>query len=160
LEEIISYEGFLKSKFKEKILKFCIYRDRCHKEIHAKLKEMDVEEALSDEIIEELINEGALNEERYVRSFIRGKFRINKWGKIKIRSELKKNDISEKLITVGMEEIDETEYMTILKALITSKLKTRKETRKYQIRNKVKSYAYGKGFEPELAEIILQELGL
>jgi SOS response regulatory protein OraA/RecX len=57
-----------------------------------------------------------------------------------------------------MEEIDETEYMTILEALIKSKLKTSKETGKYQIRNKVKSFAYGKGFEPELAEIILQEL--
>jgi regulatory protein len=160
VDGILSYGDFQRAKILDKMLKYCVYRDRCHKEVTSKLKEMGAEEELSGEIITELISEGVLNEERYVRSFVRGKFRISKWGRNKIKTELGKNNIPSQLINYGMEEIDETEYMDVLRHLLEDKVRFIKAKNLYEKKNKLRQFAYGRGYEPDLTDSVLVEINL
>ncbi len=157
-EDINSYYDVQKAKYLEKIRHYCAYRDRCHMEVSDKLKKMNVDADMSDEIISELITEGFLNEERFVLSYVRGKFRINKWGKSKIVRELKQREISQYLINKGLEEIDEEEYYETLKTLLLAKRRTFKAKNQYDLFNKLYSYAYRKGYESELIKSIIESL--
>ena len=81
-------ELFRQSDIVKKLQRYCVYQDRCHKEVVDKMKLMKIPYSLHDNVIVELIKDDFLNEERFVFSFVRGKFRIKKWGKIKLRNEL------------------------------------------------------------------------
>ena len=68
---------------------FCVYQDRCHKEVNEKLRQMNMIPEAIAVIVSELIEDNFLNEERFAKSFARGKFRIKKWGRLRIVRELK-----------------------------------------------------------------------
>ena len=157
-KDINSYRDVKKSKFLDRIKRYCAYRDRCHKEVSDKLKEMKVDTEMTDEIISELITEGYLNEERYVLAYVRGKFRMNKWGKRKILLELKQKEISQYLIKLGMKEIDEDEYYEVLKTLLSTKRKSIKAKNQYDLFNKLYSYAYRKGYESEAIKNAIEDI--
>ena len=90
-----------------KIQRYCAYQVRCHQEVRTRLLDMGVYADWLEEIIVQLIEENFLNEERFARSFARGKFRIKQWGRNRIRQELKKRNISAYCIRMAMEEIEE-----------------------------------------------------
>ena len=94
-----------------KLQYYCSYQDRCHKEVIAKLKTFGVKSNESNQIISNLIKENYLNESRFSKSFVRGKFNIKNWGKVRIINELKFRNISPYNITLGLNEIDEQDYM-------------------------------------------------
>ena len=99
-------------EIKQKMVNYCVYQDRCHQEVEHFLL---IPEA-KDEIFLFLMKENYLNEERFTRSYIRGKFNIKHWGKNKIKNHLKFKGISEKLIVKCFDEIDEDDYQkTIVK---------------------------------------------
>jgi len=95
-----------------KLQKYCVYQDRCHSEARTKLLKLKVYGDDLENVMSELIQEDFLNEERFARSFVRGKYRMKKWGRDKIRMELKKKSISAYCIKKGMEEIEEDTYMS------------------------------------------------
>ena len=81
-----------------KLQKYCSYQDRCHKEVEQKLKELRMIPEAADQIIMTLIDGNYLNEERFALAFVRGKFKIKKWGRHRLTSELKQRNISKYLI--------------------------------------------------------------
>jgi len=87
--------------------RFCAYQERCHKEVVAKLRQMRMIPEAIDLILTHLIEDNYLNEERFARSFARGKFRFKKWGRVRITRELKLRAISRYNIACAMEEIEE-----------------------------------------------------
>lgn len=91
---------------------YCAYQDRCHQEVGRKLKEMNMIQEASNQIILHLLDHDFLNESRFAQSYVRGKFRIKKWGRIRISLELKRRNISTYNITLGLKEIPEDEYLT------------------------------------------------
>jgi regulatory protein len=91
--------------------RYCAYRERCHKEVRQKLIEMRMIPEATDLIIHHLITENYLNETRFSQAFVRGKFRIKKWGKNRLVRELKLRDISQYNIKLALKEISETEYL-------------------------------------------------
>ena len=91
---------------RDKIQAYCAYQERCHLEVEKKLKSWGLIPDAVDMIVVQLMQQNFLNEERFARSFARGKFRIKKWGRIKIKLELKKKSIYAKCIEYAMEEID------------------------------------------------------
>lgn len=157
-DDINTYYDVQKAKNLDKLKSYCAYRDRCHKEVADKLFNLNVQDDMADEIISELITLGYLNEERFVLAYVRGKFRINKWGKSKIIRELKQRQISQYLINKGLQEIDEEEYLETLKNLILSKSKTFKAKNHYDRYNKLYSYVYRKGYESELIKNTIEDL--
>ena len=85
-----------------KLMQFCAYRERTHKEVEDKLKDMNMIPEAQEQIIMQLMQENFLNEERFAKSFARGKFRIKKWGKRRIVNELKMRGISPRNIQTGL----------------------------------------------------------
>lgn len=141
-----------------KMQRYCAYQDRCHQEVRSKLLDMGVYGDWLEEIIVELIEENFLNEERFARSFARGKFRIKAWGRNRIRQELKRRNISSYCIRKAMEEIEEEDYQETLQAILTKKEASLNEPDFYKRNHKLARYAQSRGFEPELAWQIIGKL--
>jgi len=128
----------------------CAYQERCQQEMRDKLYEWGLFSNDVENIIANLISDNFLNEERFAKAYAGGKFRIKKWGRIKIRIELKKRKISDYCIRKGMLEIEESDYLKILNEIIAKKLKEIPKG-KIQIRNyKAAQYAISRGFESDL----------
>jgi regulatory protein len=136
----------------------CAYQERCQQEMRDKLYEWGLHSNEVENIIADLISTNFLNEERFAKAFAGGKFRIKKWGKVKIKIELKKRKISDYCIRKGLAEIDDKDYINTLKEVISKKLKENTKG-KIQVRNyKAAQYAQSRGFEGDLIwDIIRQE---
>ncbi len=138
---------------KEALIKaanFCAYQERTHKEVRNKLYELEVSGDESEAIITWLIENNYLNEERFARLFAGSKFRQKKWGRIKIRQELKMRGVSDHCLKAGMSEIDGDDYMVTLQEVIEKKSKDIKDSNKLIIKQKLVKFALSRGFENDL----------
>lgn len=131
----------------DQMRRYCASQDRCHSEVRSKLLKKQVYGDDLEEILSQLVNEDFLNEERFARSYVRGKFRMNKWGRFKIKLMLKQKRVSDYCIRKGMEEIKEEEYLTTIDELLEKKLRGATD---YESRQKAKAAVMRKGFEPGL----------
>src|SRR5882672_10064540 len=104
-----------------KIFRYCAYQERSHQEVKNKLYEYGLRTADVDEVLSYLITEGFLNEERYAKAFTGGKFRIMKWGRLKIQRELESSGVSPRNIARGLTEIPPAEYSETLLGLVRRK---------------------------------------
>lgn len=135
----------------QKIKHFCTYQERSHYQVKEKLYSFGLYKKEVETILSQLIEENYLNEERYAIAFTSGKFRIKKWGRIKIKYELTQNKLSDYCIKAALRSIDEKEYEKTLCQLFEAKKKTL-HTEKNIFIKKQKLFAYlmQKGFEPAL----------
>ena len=139
-------------------MQYCAYRDRSQKEVEDKLLEMRMIPEAREQIIIKLMQEDFLNEERFARSFVRGKFRIKKWGRLRIKQELKLKEISTPIIKMAMTEINEKQYMSTLYALAEKKLNLLKEPNKLKRRKKLSDHLLQKGYEAGLVYEVTDSL--
>ena len=143
---------------KSRIRLYCAKEDRCQQQVINKLLDYGVSSGVSGEILLDLIQEKYVDEERYARSFCSGKFKINKWGRRKIIFELKKKKVSEACIQMGLEEIDEEEYLHILKQLLEKKKDLSKENNQFVRKKKMVDYVVRKGYESDLVWEVVHNL--
>lgn len=144
-------KAFTVSEIRDKLAKYCAYQDRCHWEVENKLNEFHLIPEGRDEIIIYLIQNNFLNEERFAKSFVRGKFNQKNWGRIKIKSELKKRKIPSKLIDIALKEINSEDYFSRLEELFEKKKETLKSEREsFKKKAKIRSYLLQKGYESDL----------
>lgn len=134
----------------EKMKAYCAYQERCHKEVKEKLFKLEVYGDAADEIIITLIQENFLNEERYAEAYCSGKFRIKKWGRNKIKINLKQKGISDYCIKKGMKEIDESEYLETISYWINRLNDKYMGYSDYDKKGKIAQYLMQKGFESNL----------
>ncbi|MBD3636097.1 MAG: RecX family transcriptional regulator [Crocinitomicaceae bacterium] len=147
--------GLLEAK--QKIEAWCAYQERCDFEVRTKLSSWNMDQEHIDILISDLISNNFLNEERFAEAFVSGKFRIKKWGRVKIKQHLKQKKISDYSIQKGLSEIDEEEYLDTIKNLVESKLKSTKGKNDWERKMKVKQYLYGRGYEAELVNPFLDD---
>jgi len=134
-----------------RLMKYCAYQERCHREVEQKLFDLGIfDEEDRGNIILRLMDEGFLNEERFTRAFVRGRFRSKKWGKVKISYELKKKNISERLIEMAMSEIDEEEYRKVFEEVSAKRMKQIGGLQSADKRKKFITYMNARGFEFDL----------
>lgn len=126
---------------------FCSFRERCIREVADKLREWQVRPAVAEKVLEKLVEEDYLNEERFARFFASGKFRINHWGRNKIIHELNRRGIPELIIQIGLEEIDEKEYRETLHELLARKNREIRNKDPMARKKKLLSFALQKGYE-------------
>lgn len=141
-----------------KLMQYCAYRDRSHKEVEEKLREMNMIPAAQEQIIMELIQEDFLNEERFAKSFVTGKFRIKKWGKIKIKQELKFKEISAPIIKIALAEIDQQTYIATLWELAEKKIILLQEPDKFKKKRKLADFLLRKGYESVMVYEVVNKL--
>jgi len=135
---------------KKKLEHYCAYQERCHDEVIQKLRNMALNSDEIDEVVVHLIENNFLNEERFACSFARGKFRIKKWGKIRIVNELKFRTISQYNINQALKEIDEKEYLSTFHSLSELTWNTITEKNKLKKRKKFCDYLLRKGWESNM----------
>ncbi len=99
-----------------------------------------------------------IDDERFSKSYVKDKFRFNKWGKIKIHYQLKAEKVSGNIIKQAIEEIDDESYMETLTKLISDKNKTIQSANPYERRGKLLRFAQGHGFEPELIHSVIDKI--
>lgn len=134
---------------KKKIYRYCAYQERCHHEVKNKLYKLGLRTNHVNQLIAHLIAEGFLNEERYARTFARGKYRLKKWGRLKIIRALEARGLTSNCIRFGLTEIDEADYQTTLKDLVKKKIGQYTTDNPFSLRDKVAKAVILKGFEPE-----------
>jgi len=135
---------------RDKISAYCAYRDRSQVEVREKLESYGLIPEAVDQIITELIQDKFLDEERFARSFVRGKFNIKKWGRLKISQALYPHQLSDYVKRKAFSEINEEQYLLTLAEVVSKKKKSARAPSLFQKRGKLAQYAISRGFEPEL----------
>lgn len=133
-----------------KLRHYCAYQERCHEEVRTKLLSLKIYGNELEEVINKLIEDDFLNEERFAKAYAGGKFRMKKWGRLKIQNELKQRKISDYCIKKGMAEIEEDDYLKTLKQLVNASLKKYKSTNPFETKTKTGRYLISRGFESDL----------
>lgn len=135
-----------KAEALDKARRFCAYQDRCHLEMRMKLLEWGQRGDDLEDILASLVEDGFLNEERFARSFARGKFRFKQWGRLRIVRELRSRQVSDYCIKMGLSEIPEEEYRDTLTELISKQVLAGADL------FKARQYCIRKGYEPGLVQ--------
>ena len=133
-----------------KLQNYCAYQERCHQEVRQKLKEIHMIPDAIDKIIVYLLEHNFLNEERFAKTFVSGKFRIKKWGKHRLTLELKKKDISKININSAISQIPYTEYIDVFNNLAEKKALSILENDKWKKKKKLIDYLLYRGWESHL----------
>ena len=136
---------------KARMESYCAYQERCHKEVQQKLRKMHMIPDAIDQVIFHLLQHNFLNETRFSQAFARGKFRVKKWGKNRIKNELKMRDISKYNITLALKEIPDSDYYTTFQELVEKRLRQlENETNLQKKRKKLADYLLYRGWESHL----------
>lgn len=149
---------FTVDEIKRKIEQYCVYQDRCHKEVEQKIREYKLIPEAREMILLSLMKDNFLNEERFAKSFARGKFRIKKWGKVRIVRELKFREISAYNIKTALKEIDEKEYIKTLYSLVEKRNELVSETNIFKRKKKIADYLFYRGYESNLVYEALKSI--
>lgn len=139
-----------------KAASYCSISEHCISEVITKLKAWEVDETDRKKIIKKLMEDDFINEKRYVISYVRDKFRLNKWGKIKISMMLREKGIDKELINNALKKIDDGEYEELLSTLLKNKSKTLKFDYEYEKQGKLFRFAQSRGFENNVIERVLR----
>ncbi|APY11139.1 recombinase RecX [Seonamhaeicola sp. S2-3] len=142
----------------KKLEHYCAYQERCHKEVRQKLESMHMIPEAIDVIIVHLLEHNFLNEARFAKTFVSGKFKIKAWGRRRLAYELKQKDISKVNINQALAEISDTEYIEVFNDLAEKKARSIKEPNKFKKRKKIIDYLLYRGWESDLVYQKAKEL--
>ncbi|MFZ4671896.1 MAG: regulatory protein RecX [Flavobacterium sp.] len=137
---------------------YCSYQERCHDEVVQKLYDLGMKTNEIDIVVVHLLQNDFLNEERFSRSFARGKHRIKNWGKIRIVNELKQRHIAAPNIKLALTEISEEQYQKTFHALAEKHWEILKESDGQKKKKKWCDYLLRKGWESNLVYEKMKEL--
>lgn len=134
----------------KKLEHYCAYQERCHKEVVQKLTDMYMIPEAIDVIVVHLLQHNFLNEERFAKTFVSGKFRIKAWGRRRLTFELKKKDVSKVNINQALADISDEEYIGVFNDLAEKKVNSIKESNLFKKKKKFVDYFLYRGWEPHL----------
>ena len=129
---------------------YCAYQERSQQEVRDKLYEWELKPAEVEDIISRLIENNYLNEERFAKAYVQGKFNQKGWGRIKIKQGLKLKRVPDGLIRKALQTIPDDDYMQTLQNILAKKAATLAEKNPLKRRYKLQQYAIGRGFEGDL----------
>ena len=141
----------------DKMAKYCAYQERCVKDVRDKLKTFDIPEEEKSKIIDYLLDNRFVNDERFAKSFVRGKVNQSGWGMNKIRFHLMQKGIDKELIDEALGQTDEAVYRQRLIDILKTKSKTVKAENDFEKKRKLAAYAMQKGFEGNLVWGVLKD---
>ncbi len=111
---------------------------------------------VAEEVVRRLIDEDFINTGRYVKAFVHDKFRLTRWGKVKIAAALRQKHIPAALINTHLNEIDDKEYRQVLRDILNAKARTLTDPRR--MTQKLVAYATSRGYEVSISLTIVNEL--
>lgn len=142
-----------------KLIRYCAYQERCHSEVRTKLLSLGIYGDELEEIIGSLVKEGYLNEMRFAELYARSKHRLKKWGRLKIRQELWRKNVSAYCINKALILINESDYLHTIESLARRYMESRTlDHHDVQTAYKTKRYLIAKGYESELVNRVVSAL--
>jgi regulatory protein len=154
---MIHRQSFSVEEAKIRMEAYCAYQERCHKEVRDKLKQMRMIPEAIDLILVHLIENNYLNEQRFAEQFALGKFRIKKWGRTRLKRELKIREISSYSIQKAMDLIPEEVYLQTLDELTDKRIAVVGESHPLKRKKKICDYLLYRGWEPHLVYQLVNE---
>ena len=139
-KEMTEQEAFLQ------LAALCAQAEHCEQEMRDKMRRWGLDEAAQDKVVERLTKERYIDEERYARAFVKDKIRYNKWGRRKVQQALWLKRIDKDIQQRVLDEIDEKEYLDVLRPLLKQKRKTTKAESDYELNQKLVRFALSRGF--------------
>lgn len=124
----------------------CAQAEHCQQEMRDKMKRWELDETVQNRIIDRLTKERYIDNERYTRAFVKDKIRYNKWGRRKVQQALWMKRIDKDIQQRVLDEIDEKEYLDVLRPLLKQKRKSVKAQSDYELNQKLVRFALGRGF--------------
>lgn len=127
---------------------YCVYRERCPKEVNEKLKELGASGEIAAQIFQVLKADRFFDEERFAHAFVSGKYQFNHWGRLRIRRELMFRNIDPEVLEAALATIEEEAYQDLIRKLLLKKL--REYSNDAKAREKSAASLIRSGFEPDL----------
>ena len=124
----------------------CAQAEHCEQEMRDKMKRWEIDEMAQNRIIQRLVEERYVDNERYARAFVKDKIRYNKWGRRKVQQALWMKRIDNDIQQRILDEIDDKEYLDVLRPLLKQKRKSIKADSDYALNQKLVRFALGRGF--------------
>lgn len=142
----------------DKMAKYCAYQERCVKDVKDKLKTFDISEEEKTKILDYLLDNRFVNDNRFAKAFVRGKVNQSGWGVNKIRFHLIQKGIDKDIIDEALRQTDNEVYRQRLIDILKTKSKTIKADSDFEKKRKLAAYAMQKGFEGNLIWEVLKDL--
>lgn len=124
----------------------CAQAEHCEQEMRDKMKRWELDETVQNRVIDRLTEERYIDNERYARAFVKDKIRYNKWGRRKVQQALWIKRIDADIQQRVLDEIDEKEYLDVLRSLLKQKRKSIKAENDYELNQKLVRFALSRGF--------------
>ena len=124
----------------------CAQAEHCQYEMLEKMRRWELPEDAQARVMAKLVKERYVDDERYAQAFVKDKIRYNKWGRRKVEQALWQKRIDEDIRKRVLDEVDEDEYLSILRPLLKQKRKTIKAQNDYELNQKLMRFAVGRGF--------------
>ena len=128
----------------------CAQAEHCQQEMRDKMRRWELDESVQNRIIDRLIKERYVDDERYARAFVKDKIRYNKWGRRKVQQALWQKRIDADIQQRVLDEIDEKEYLDVLRPLLKQKRKSIRAANNYELNQKLARFALSRGFTFDL----------
>lgn len=124
----------------------CAQAEHCQQEMRDKMKRWELDETAQNRVIDRLVKERYVDDERYARAFVKDKIRYNKWGYRKVQQGLWLKRIDSDIQQRVLDEIDESEYLEVLRPLLKQKRNSIKANSDYELNQKLVRFALSRGF--------------
>ena len=124
----------------------CAQAEHCQREMREKMRRWELDETVQNRVLDRLVRERFVDDERYARAFVKDKIRYNKWGRRKVQQALWQKGIDSEIQRKVLDEIDEKEYLDILRPLLRQKRKSIKAQNDYELNQKLLRFALGRGY--------------
>ena len=128
----------------------CAQAEHCEQEMRDKMKRWELDETVQNRVIDRLTEERYIDNERYARAFVKDKIRYNKWGRRKVQQALWMKRIDTDIQQRVLDEIDEKEYLDVLRPLLKQKRKSTKAQSEYELNRKLVRFAISRGFTMDI----------
>lgn len=133
-----------------RLTSLCSTAEHCSHEMLEKMRRWEIDEDTQARIMEYLVKEKYIDDERYARFFAKDKIRYNKWGRRKVEQAMWQKHIDADIQQRVLDEIDDDEYLLILRPLLKSKRRTVKAVNNYEMNMKLIRFAMGRGFTMDI----------
>lgn len=130
----------------QRLSALCASAEHCEYEMTEKMRKWEVEESDCERIMEYLRKAKFVDDERYARAFVKDKIKYNKWGRRKVEQGLWAKHIAEDIRQRVLDEVDESQYKSVLTDLLKSKRRSIKAANDYEMNRKLIKFALSRGF--------------
>lgn len=142
----------------QKLAVLCSQSEHCTSEMKEKMTRWGIDEDAQQRVVEYLVANRYVDDRRYARSFVNDKLKYNKWGPRKIEQSLWMKHIDESILREALDDVDNEEYISVLRPLLTSKRKTTKAETDYEMNQKLLRFAIGRGFTFEQVKEVIDDV--